>query len=446
MMRIKFLSLLIIRVVLSFMCVFLISTGSVSAEDRAEQAGKMFLSAIDRGDLDTAKSMLNSGADVNFSNGGSTHALAIAFNWHRNIRCTPAQIVSFLISRGANVNATYTTSFFGWEKSIVYNVTPLMTGLKSNYTSLKALQLLVENGANVNAVDSSGNSVLHYAVSSLHSSSISSGTGKERVSGLSIIAYLISKGANPNHKNGKGVTPFLAFANVLPAQGANTQSSQLSLIKIMIRYGADPNSSVNGVKAIDLAARRNNVPVYQYLLGLENGSIPKPEPSSVPDPIQKPKSTMPDTITEMPTSELSVGWITPGQSMDEVEKVYGKPGKIDDQGFFQVYNYNDKFIVKGKLNNGFKVTSVASYEKGMKTPAGFMVGDSYANVVKKFGAVEGVKFKGEEAEAKLKGCTDYTYFSGNKQMVFLVDKNDVIRGIRVEDIDEQKFINAKRKK
>ena len=46
----------------------------------------------------------------------------------------------------------------------------------------------------------------------------------------------------------------------------------------------------------------------------------------------------------------------------------------------------------------------------------------------------------------LKGCTDYTYFSGNKQIVFLVDKKGIVQGIRVEDIDEQKFIEAKRKK
>ena len=174
-------------------------------------------------------------------------------------------------------------------------------------------------------------------------------------------------------------------------------------------------------------------------------SKPQQEPSASREQV-KPKSTIPDFVTEMPTSELNIGWIEPGQSMDNAEKVYGKPSKIDDEGFFQTYNYNDKFIVKGKMNNGYKVMSVASYEKGMKTPSGFMVGDSYSAVVKKFGAVKGIKFKGEGVEAKLKGCTDYTYFSGKKQMVFIVDKKDVIRAIRVEELDEQKFIEAKRKK
>ena len=172
------------------------------------------------------------------------------------------------------------------------------------------------------------------------------------------------------------------------------------------------------------------------------------KPSQPQEPI-KPKSTIPDFITQIPVSELNVGWIEPGQPMGKVEEVYGKPSKINDLGFFQTYNYNDKFIVKGKMSNGYKVTSVASYEKGMKTPSGFMVGDAYSAVVKKFGAVNGIKFKGDELEAKmknLKGCTDYTYFSGNKQIVFLVDKKGIVQGIRVEDIDEQKFIEAKRKK
>lgn len=163
----------------------------------------------------------------------------------------------------------------------------------------------------------------------------------------------------------------------------------------------------------------------------------------------KPKSTIPDTVTQVPASELNLGWIEPGQPMSKVEEVYGKPGKIDDQGFFQTYNYNDKFIVKGKMSNGYKVTSVASYEKGIKTPSGFMVGDAYSAVVKKFGKVNGVKFKGEELEAtmkNLKGCTDYTYFSGKKQMVFLVDKKGIVQAIRVEDYDEQKFIETRRKK
>lgn len=183
-----------------------------------------------------------------------------------------------------------------------------------------------------------------------------------------------------------------------------------------------------------------------YWVGpLDDAPKPKQKPSAPQEP-KRPESTIPTKVTEIPTNEINIGWIEPGQTLNHVEEVYGKPGKIDDQGFFKTYNYNDKLVIKGKMNNGFKVTSVASYEKGTKTPNGFMVGDLYENVVKKFGAVKGIKFKGEGIEAKFKGCTDYTYFSGDKQMVFIVDKKGVIVGIRAEDRDDQKFIEAKRKK
>ena len=167
----------------------------------------------------------------------------------------------------------------------------------------------------------------------------------------------------------------------------------------------------------------------------------KPKPSAPP----KPMSTIPSFVTEMPKTELSIGGIEPGQDIGYTEQIYGKPGKFEDEGFIHIYNYNDKFVVRAKMNHGFKVTSVAIYEKGLKTPGGFTVGIPYDDVVKKYGRVNGIKFKGEGVEAKLKGCTDYTYFSGDKQTVFLVDKKGIVQAIRVEDLDEQKFIEAKRK-
>ena len=232
-----------------------------------------------------------------------------------------------------------------------------------------------------------------------------------------------------------------------------------TLDEIKAVYGEpDEVSSVGVTYVTDLADG------YQYMLNFgigdhtnhkvhdmffrrrgKNEPYIKPNPRPIEEPI-KAKGTIPAYVTEIPESELNIGGIVPGQNIDYVEQVYNKPGKIDDQGFFKTYNYNDKFVVKAKMNKGFKVMSVGIYEKGLSTPNGFTVGMPYANVVKKFGKVNPVKFKAEGVEAKLKGCTDYTYYSGNKQIVFLVDKKDVVQGIRVEDLDEQKFIEAKRKK
>ena len=179
-----------------------------------------------------------------------------------------------------------------------------------------------------------------------------------------------------------------------------------------------------------------------------SGSIHSAKPSSRPSSQAqtRPTSTIPKSVQEMPESEFYIGGITIGQTFDYVEQIYGKPGKIDDEGFFQIYNYNDRFIVKGKLNNGYKVCSVAIYEKGLTTPSGFTGEMPYEAVTKKYGVGHETKFKAEGVEAKLKGCKDYTYFCNNKQMVFLVDKKGVIKAVRVEERDDQKFIEAKRKK
>ena len=151
-------------------------------------------------------------------------------------------------------------------------------------------------------------------------------------------------------------------------------------------------------------------------------------------------------FAQIPETELNLGGIEPGQDIGYTEQVYGKPGKLEDEGFIRIYNYNDKFIVRAKMNHGFKVTSVAIYEKGLTTPSGLTVGVPYKEVAKLFGKVKGIKFQGEGVEAKLKGCTDYTYFSGDRQAVFLVGKKGIVQAIRVEELDEQKYLEARRRK
>ena len=418
--------LTIITVLFSLLLMFLVNANSVLAADRTEQTSKLLLRAIEGGDLETAQAMLDSGADINY-NTGETNAFSCTFY---NILKDYAGICRFLISHGIDVNMRFNDGR-----------TPLMYSIRSPYHNAEAINVLIDNGSNIHALDNGGNTALHHATVE----GFGNGEG-----GRNIIVRLMSKGADINCKNKNGITPFLLYIDQLPSEKAGTNSVHLEFVKFLISKGADINISANNIKAIDLAYKHNNIPVYQYLLALENGTVQKPVPSSIPNSSTqsqpKPKSAIPAFVTEMPKDELSIGGIDPGQNIDYVEQVYGKPSKVDDEGFFKTYNYNDKFVVKAKMNNGFKVMSVGIYEKGLATPSGFTVGMPYANVEKKFGTVNPVKFKAEGVEAKLKGCMDYTYFSGNKQIVFLVDKKDIVQGIRVEELDEQKFIEAKRKK
>lgn len=145
--------------------------------------------------------------------------------------------------------------------------------------------MYIANGADIHAEDSFGNSVLAHAVVHLHYTQSADGT-----TGKQFIAHLLSLGADPNHKNRFGATPFLLLVNALPSEGANVKSEYLALVKYMVQKGADPNiAASNGLKPIDIAFQRNNIPVYQYLLAVENGTAPKGEPASA-KPIQKSKA------------------------------------------------------------------------------------------------------------------------------------------------------------
>ena len=154
----------------------------------------------------------------------------------------------------------------------------------------------------------------------------------------------------------------------------------------------------------------------------------------------------PEPVKNINAKELDIDGICPGQTMEYVVKIYGKPSHIEKQDPFLIYNYNDSFIVVGEPDNGNKVFSVAIYEEGLKTPSGFTVGTPFTEVVEKYGKVRSIKIKNKDSEGGSEKLKDYTYFCGDQQMVFIVDKEGVIRSIRVEELDEEKlnkYLNRK---
>ena len=175
------------------------------------------------------------------------------------------------------------------------------------------------------------------------------------------------------------------------------------------------------------------------------GDVNSARPSSISSssPVKQQERRQDDTDNppkDIAGRELDIDGFCPGQPMEYVAKIHGKPSNIEKQDPYTIYYYNDGLIVIGKLDNGgYKVFSVAIYEEGLKTPSGFTVGMPFEEVVDKYHKVKPARFKGEGIESDLQDCKDYTYFCGEQQMVFLVDKQGVVRGIRVEEIDEEKF-------
>ena len=95
-------------------------------------------------DLDAVKSLIESGADINYSNNGKSllHRAVI-------IQCRP--IVEYLIHQNANVN-TKTSS----------GATPLHSAILTQNNTI--IKLLIDAKANINSATTMQDTPLHYAV------------------------------------------------------------------------------------------------------------------------------------------------------------------------------------------------------------------------------------------------------------------------------------------
>ena len=381
------------------------------AESRQEQLNQMFFNAIKKGDLKTAQSMLDSGANINAVDDNGSNVFAYAYY---DFLKDYAGITHFLISHGVNVNIRFKDG-----------KTPLIYGINTTYCNLESLYTLLDNGADVNAKDIYLDTPLHL--------SMSQGYGNS-AEGRKFIVTLINKGADINAVNKNAATPFLLYADKLPSEQAGSVSESLKFLKYLIAKGADYNASVEGLKAIDLAFRRNNIPVYQYLLALEQGKVSPPTAASskTEGSVTTGKSTLQSNI---PVEEVNIGWIASGQTMKHVEEVYGKPATSSENDNRLLYMYKDgRFVVSGeKEGNEYRVATVLCYQDTQQTPSGFKVGMPFKNVTDKYGTTKALPVKPDDPfykEFGLKGCKKYYYVGGNSVLVFLVDKNKIIKSIQ----------------
>ncbi len=151
---------------------------------------------------------------------------------HRVAARAKPEIVSLLISRGAAINARDSTG-----------ATPLHATIERGFRPQKAIvELLVSNGADVNAVDIVGYTILHKLALlriGYTWAEIRRGSGSTfddfRTSVADTIAttdYLISRGAQVNARSVDGLTP-LHFAG---------STDKGELVSLLIRRGADINA------------------------------------------------------------------------------------------------------------------------------------------------------------------------------------------------------------
>lgn len=213
-----------------------------------------------------AEYLVSLGADVNCLTSAECSPLQCAAN-RGNF-----EIFQMLVKKGAKVNHMnikhWTTLHFaclGGNKEIVkmiledpiitdvkkevdrrtkgWSWTPLHFACKTTGDTLDIVKLLIEKGANINAVESV------YRSSSLHAAALNGAT--------KIVKYLIDKGADVNAKNKKNWTPIL-FAS---------KFGHFDIVRMLYEKGASLSASTEKLNTcLHFATLRNDVKLTRFLL------------------------------------------------------------------------------------------------------------------------------------------------------------------------------------
>ncbi len=136
------------RRILIILSLFFLLSYVIAQEEHTQEYyenGYELLYVADSGSIADVKKLIEQkNADVNFYNEEGVTALMFAAQAGHDT------IVKYLISKGANVNS----------KSTYFQFSPLISTIKNDY--LKTAEILIRNGANVDAQDVFGRTALHY--------------------------------------------------------------------------------------------------------------------------------------------------------------------------------------------------------------------------------------------------------------------------------------------
>jgi ankyrin repeat protein len=195
-------------------------------QGQGAQAGRQGAQAQDADDPDDTETVI--AGNVGQGGGGLT-ALVFA------AREGDMESAKALLDGGADVNQTTT---YGW--------TPLLTAV--NNRNYRLAQMLIERGADVNKANNGGWTPLYLATDNRNIEGGDYPVQKADIEHLDIIRLLLDKGANPNAKIKDqtltrtiftmqwffedGATPFIRAA----------QSSDIDLLRLLLKHGADPQA------------------------------------------------------------------------------------------------------------------------------------------------------------------------------------------------------------
>jgi ankyrin repeat protein len=175
--------------------------------------------AVGQGNISIINLLIERGADINHLNEMGNTLLMEACRGTNINRKDQNIIISLLIKSGINLNAK---NIYG-NSAISYSI---------NTKNLKLVKHLLKIGADINILDSNGNTLVHKIVLLALFERLKNKELDE------IIDLLIANGANPNIRNNDGYTPL--HLAVKPANDKDEKAAY-QLVQKLLDYSADPN-------------------------------------------------------------------------------------------------------------------------------------------------------------------------------------------------------------
>jgi len=219
---------------------FLIGQGA--DVNSAKQRKTSLMRAANEGHYDTARLLINNGADVDAKDRLWETAL-----------CKAAQqgqfdIARLLIENGSDINAINN-----------FGSTLLMIAVEDN--RLQMAEFLVSNGADVNRSDHEGKTALLYATS------------------FDVFKLLLEKGANDNATDKKGFTVMMTIVTLLWT-GQTTVDDAICCLELLIARGGNVNAKSKQGSALMLAICLGRWDIAKFLIA--NGADVNPSKDGYP--------------------------------------------------------------------------------------------------------------------------------------------------------------------